>query len=77
MDPKVVSTIDLVRFLKRTCGVGQGTTNLHAGYEELLDLVKNYSLPMRKGTISKGFEDFFMEVEDLQESIGSDPFTPP
>jgi len=41
MDPKVVSTIDLVRFLKRTCGVGQGTTNLHAGYEELLDLVKN------------------------------------
>jgi hypothetical protein len=75
MDPDVVTTIDLVRFLIRTCGVGQGTTNLHAGYEELLDLVRNYSLPMRKGTISKGFEDFFMEVEDLMEAIGSDPFS--
>ena len=31
MDPDVVSTIDLVRFLNKTCGVGQGTTNLHAG----------------------------------------------
>ena len=65
MGHEVIPTVDLVRFLKKTCGVGDGTTNLHAGYDEMLDLVKTYSLPMRRGTISKGIEDFFLKVEEL------------
>ena len=61
LDPKIISTVDLARFLKKTCSVGEGTKNLNAGYDEMLDLVKNYSLPMRKGTIARGLEDFSYE----------------
>ena len=74
MEHEVISTVDMTRFLKKICGVGDGTTNLHAGYDEMLDLVKNYSLPMRRGTISKGIEDFVLKVNDLLEN-NEDPFT--
>ena len=65
MEHEIISTVDLVLFLKKTCGIGEGTTNLHAGYDEMLDLVKTYSLPMRRGTISRGIEGFFLKVEEL------------
>ena len=74
MDHDIISTVDLVRFLKQTCGIGEGTKKLHAGYDEMLDLVKTYSLPMRRGTISKGIEDFVLKVEELLEN-NEDPFT--
>jgi hypothetical protein len=35
MDPEVISTVELTRFLKKTCTVNRGTSNLNAGYEEL------------------------------------------
>jgi hypothetical protein len=75
MEHETISTVELTRFLKKTCGVGDGTTNLHAGYDEMLDLVKTYSLPMRRGTISRGIEDFVLKVKELLET-NEESFTP-
>ncbi len=58
MDPDVISTIDLARFLKKTCAVNRGTSSLNAGYDELLELIKRNNLPMRRGNIAEGIEDF-------------------
>ena len=64
MDPKIISTVDLVRFLKKTCRVTKGTSNLNAGYAELLELINKYNLPMRRGNIAEGIEDFLLKVHD-------------
>ncbi len=71
MDPEVISTVDLTRFLKKTCTVNRGTYSLNAGYDELLELIKRYNLPMRRGNIAEGIEDFILKVNDHHESTGS------
>jgi len=68
MKHDVISTVELVRFLKRSCSVGRGSANLNAGFDEMLDLVNNYNLPMRKSNIAKGVEDFLLRVDELKET---------
>ena len=47
-DPAVISTVELIRFLKKTVDVGQGKSNLNEGFAELLEYIKGHSLPMKK-----------------------------
>ena len=71
MDPQVISTSELARFLKKTCTVSRGTSNLNAGYDELLELIRKHNLPMRRGNIAEGIEDFILRVNEHHESAGS------
>ncbi len=71
MDPEVISTLELARFLKKTCTVNRGTSALNAGCDELLELIRRYHLPMRRGNIAEGIEDFILKVIEHQESAGS------
>jgi hypothetical protein len=72
MDPKIISTVELARFLKKTCTVTKGTSNLNAGSDELLELINKYNLPMRRGSIAEGIEDFLLKVQDHNDSVGSE-----
>ena len=72
MDPEVISKVDLTRFLKKTCTVNRGTSNLNAGYDKLLELIRRYNLTMRRGNIAEGIEDFILKVNEHHASAGSD-----
>ena len=48
------------------------TSNLNAGYDELLEMIRKYNLPMRRGNIAEGIEDFILVVNEHHESAGSD-----
>ena len=76
-DLAVISTVELIRFLKKTVDVGQGKSNLNEGFAELLEYIKGHSLPMKKKSISKGIEDFITHIEEMKDDnpAGFD-FTP-
>jgi len=66
-DPGIISTVEFVRFLKKTLDVGQGKSNLKEGFAELLAYIQGHFLPMKKRTISKGVEEFITHIEEMKD----------
>ena len=67
MDPAIISTADLVRFLQKNVDVGQGKSHLNENFESLIDFITNYKLPLKRATVARGVEDFLTQLSDKED----------